>query len=202
MMGLANGRALFFSHAVSWLYWSVEHICSELALQAAGLDSPSNILKSRSSARTSQQPTMRKACSSGSAMPKLVGARMLHREMSRMAEYNWLEIRMQYINGQCNEKGQRVYPSLADLSKQTGISLSTLAHVDKLASDAAVAMQQVIVESLEQAETKQERQALTTKYSKVLPDLLNTAHNAIGVEFKVGELEELHTQARKREEAA
>jgi hypothetical protein len=151
-----------------------------------------------------------------------------------MAEYNWLEIRMQYINGQCNEKGQRVYPSLADLSKQTGISLSTLAHkaareewnkqrrqseerimmaaiaqyedemsaklahVDKLASDAAVAMLQVIVESLEQAETKQERQALTTKYSKVLPDLLSTAHTAIGVEQMIEHQEhEVHNEDKQ-----
>ena len=64
-----------------------------------------------------------------------------------------------------------------------------LAHVDKLASDAAVAMLQTIVEALERAETPQERQALTTKYSKLLPDLLSTAHTAIGVEFKLNELE-------------
>ncbi len=151
-----------------------------------------------------------------------------------MAEYKWLEIKMQYIQGICNDKGQRVYPSLNDLSKEYGISLSTLAHksaregwnqqrqrseqnilmaaiekyesemaaklahVDKLASDAAVAMLQVIVESLEQAETKQERQALTTKYSKVLPDLLSTAHTAIGVEQMIEHQEhEVHNEDKQ-----
>src|SRR6516165_1083304 len=104
-----------------------------------------------------------------------------------------------YVMGKCNKQGHHEYPTLAQLAKEHGLSLSTLthkaasegwaqqrqqseqrimlaaiqryedemaaklAHVDKLASDAAVAMLQVIVESLEQAETKQERQALTYK---------------------------------------
>lgn len=132
------------------------------------------------------------------------------------------QARTAYIMGRCNEQGQHVYPTLAELAQEYGLSLSTMTHraasegwtrqrqetedrimmnairryedemsaklalVDKLASDAAAAMLQVIVEALEQAETKQERQALTTKYAKILPDLLSTAHNAIGVGQMMG----------------
>jgi hypothetical protein len=150
----------------------------------------------------------------------------------RVIDYS--QIRTAYVMGKCNKQGHHEYPTLAQLAKEHGLSLSTLTHraasegwnkqrqqseerimlaaiaqyedemaaklayVDKLASDAAAAMLQVIVESLEQAETKQERQALTTKYAKILPDLLSTAHNAIGVEFKLNELEGLQEQIEKR----
>lgn len=135
-----------------------------------------------------------------------------------MAEYNYLDAYTAYVYGQCNDKGEREYPSLKELAGQLGIGHSTLAHkaaseqwqrqrqqaqdriiekafeqyeselasilaqLDRQVARVSIAMVNVIEEALVNAETPLERQALVNRYSKQLPDLLNAAHNAIGVE--------------------
>ncbi len=59
---------------------------------------------------------------------------------------------------------------------------SLLAQVDRQVARVSMTMINVIEESLANAETPQEKQALTARYSKMLPDILSAAHSAIGVE--------------------
>jgi len=60
--------------------------------------------------------------------------------------------------------------------------IAELAHIDWQASRAASIMLDTIVDALLSAETAHERQGLTTKYAKILSDILAAGHNAIGVD--------------------